>query len=100
MGEVNLVEIGLEDFVPRIMALHFTRRGLFSKLAPQAPIRPIDQARMHVADQLLRYCACATRVAANGVFQRAGDSNEVDAIVLIEALIFDRDERLRYVTGH
>ncbi len=53
---------------------------------------------MHVADQLLRDGAGASRVAADGVLQRAGDPDEVDAIVLVEPLVLDRDEGLRNVS--
>ena len=40
----------------------------------------------------------AAPVAKNVVLDRAGDSHEVDAVVLIEALVFDRDERLANVS--
>jgi hypothetical protein len=49
---------------------------------------------VHVADELLRDRARATRVALHGVLQRAGDPDDVDAVVLIKALILDGNERL------
>src|SRR5689334_21293938 len=49
---------------------------------------------MHVADELLRDRARTATVAKNVVFDRAGDSNDVDSVMLVEALVFDCDEGL------
>ncbi len=49
---------------------------------------------MHVADQLLRDGARAAPVAHDVVLYRASDADEIDAVVLIEALILDRHEGL------
>jgi hypothetical protein len=53
---------------------------------------------MHVPDELLRDGARAARVASYRVLQRAGDTDDIDAVVLIEPLILDRDERLTDVS--
>src|SRR5260221_5282775 len=54
---------------------------------------------MHVADELLRDRARSTAwLAEYSAFDRAGDADYVDAVVLIEALIFNSDERLRNVS--
>ena len=41
----------------------------------------------------------APRIRADVVFERAGDADQIDAVVLVEALILDRDEGLRHVAG-
>ena len=52
---------------------------------------------MHVPDEQLRDRARAAHVAADGVLERARDADEVDAVVLVEALVLDGDERRRHV---
>ena len=54
---------------------------------------------MHVADELLRDGARPAALAEDVVLERARDSNDVDSVVLVEAVILDRDERLREVLG-
>ena len=55
---------------------------------------------MHVADELLRDRARAAAVLAHDLsLDRAEHADDVDAVVLVEALIFDRDERLRTYAG-
>jgi hypothetical protein len=97
VAEIHLVEVRLEDFILRVVTLHFTGRGLFAQLPHGAPIGPVDDARVHVAHKLLRDRARTADVPADGVLDGAGYADEVHAIVLVEALVFDGDERLRHV---
>jgi hypothetical protein len=48
---------------------------------------------VHVADQLLRDRARSAPLAEDVVLQSSGDSDDVDSIVLIEAVVLDGDER-------
>ena len=55
---------------------------------------------MHVADELLRDRARATAVLAENLADdRGADGLPVHAVVLVEALVLDRDERLGDVPG-
>src|SRR6185437_15564986 len=52
------------------------------------------QIRMHVAHELLRDGACTARMPAERVLDRAGEADDVHAVVLVEALILNGDECL------
>ena len=52
---------------------------------------------MHVADELLRDRARAARMPAQRILERRGHAHDVDAVVLVEALILHGDERLAHV---
>src|SRR6185437_4859559 len=99
------VQIAFEDLLLGVMLLHLASCLLLATLALEPgecgfiAVVPVDDVRMHVADQLLRDGDRATPVAHDVVLYRAGDADEIDAVVLIEALILDRDERLAYVFG-
>src|SRR5688572_5521293 len=79
------------------MPFHFPCRGLFAQLAHRTAIGAIDLIGVHVADELLRNRAGATWLAAHDVFDGPRDTDQVHTIVLVEAVIFDRDKRLREV---
>src|SRR3569833_490487 len=97
-SEVDLIEIALKDVVLRVVSLHLERGRLLAELAARAQIPAIDDVRMHVADELLRNRAAAAAIVADDLAEhRARYRASVDAVVLIEALIFDRDERLWHV---
>ena len=93
----DLVEVRLEDLLLGVAPLHLARRRLLAQLAQRAHVPPIDDVGMHVADELLRDRAGATRIALHRVLQRARDADHVDAVVLIESLILDGDEGLANV---
>src|SRR5690348_11209503 len=102
--EVDLVEIRLEDLLLRVVTLHLARRGLLVELARNArspaDLPPVDDVRMHVSHELLRDRARAAPVLAkNLAFDCAEYADDVDAVMLVEALVFDGDERLRYERG-
>ena len=94
MTEVNRVQIRFEDLRLVVASLHVTRRALLAQLAPDRRVAPVDQIRMHVADKLLRDGARTARIAHYRVLHRRRDADQVDAVVLIEALVFDGNERL------
>jgi hypothetical protein len=79
------------------MLFHLARRSLLAQLATEALVRSVDDAGMHVADQLLRDGARAARIAEHGVLESTRDAHEIDAVVLVEPLILDGHERLRHV---
>ena len=79
------------------MLFHLTRRRLLTELAAQAPVGAIDERRMHVADELLGNGAGAAALAEDVVPERTRDADDVNAIVLIEAVVLDGDECLRQV---
>jgi hypothetical protein len=95
VSEVDLVEIRLEDLRFRVAPFHLTRGALLAKLPRNRFIAPVDEIGVHVADELLRDCARAARTAEEVVLDRTGDADDVDAVVLIEAVVFYGDERLR-----
>jgi hypothetical protein len=94
VAEVDLIEIRLEDLRLAVVRLHLARRGLLAELARDRLVAAVHEIGMHVAHQLLRDRARAARVAADRVLECAGDADEVDAIMDVEALILDRDEGL------
>src|SRR5688500_6441480 len=96
-AERDLVEIGLENLILVVALLHLARRSLLSHLSPDTSVGAIDDFRMHVADQLLRDRARSAALTENVVLQRPRDPDDIDAVVLKEAVIFDRDERERQI---
>jgi hypothetical protein len=53
---------------------------------------------MHVADELLRNRArSATVFAEYPAFDSAGNADDVNAVVLVKALVFNSDKCLRHV---
>ena len=97
MSKRDLIEVALKDLFFAVMALHLARRRLFVELAAEAAIGAIDERRMHVANELLGDGAGAAALTQDVVLERAGDADDVDAIVLIEAMVLDSDERLANV---
>src|SRR5687767_14699007 len=97
MAEAYLVQKSLEDLLLRVVLFHFPRGCLLAKLSAERAIGPVDDVRMHVADEKLRYRAGPPALPENIVLDRSSDSDDVNAIMLVEALILDRDERLRHV---
>ena len=98
MRERNLIQIRFEDLLLVVMLLHLSRRSLLAKLASEGHIAPIDDVRMHVAYELLGDRARTTALFAEyATFDRAADADQVNAIVLIESLIFDGDKCLRHI---
>src|ERR1043166_307703 len=99
VSEIDLVEIFLEDLLLGVMPLHLARRRLLAQLARQprraTDLAAVDDVGVQVADELLRDRAGAAPVLAKDLpFDRAEHAEHVDAVVLIEALVFDGDERL------
>src|SRR5690349_17601215 len=99
VAERNLVQVRFEDLLLRVVTLHLARRSLLTKLAAKTAIAAVDQRRMHVADELLRDGAGTASLAEDVVLQSAGDPDDINAIVLIEPVIFDGDECLAEVFG-
>src|SRR5688500_6817050 len=98
-AERDLVEIGLENLILVVALLRLPRRSLLSHLSPNTSVGAIDDFRMHVADQLLGDRARSAPLAEDVVLQRPRDPDDVDTVVLKEAVILDRDESERQVFG-
>src|SRR6185369_7571289 len=102
VAEVDLVDVRLEDLLLAVVALHLTRRLLLAELACEAQVPPVDLVGVHVPDELLRDRARAPAVAAcdpleDLALDGAGDADQIDAVVLVEALVLDGDECLTNV---
>src|SRR5581483_4035551 len=100
-AQVDLVEIRFEDLILGVVPLHLPRGCLFMKLARKtrrpAHLAAVDDVRMHVPDELLRDGAAAA-LSADDLAERRGRGRlDIDAVVLVEALVFGGDERLRHV---
>jgi hypothetical protein len=54
---------------------------------------------MHVAHKLLRNRACPTTLTEDVVLERASDADYIDSVMLVEAVILDRDESLGQIFG-
>src|SRR5882672_846117 len=52
---------------------------------------------MHVAHELLGYRAGSSALAEDVVLEGAGDADDIDSVVLVEAVIFHGNERLRQI---
>jgi hypothetical protein len=55
--------------------------------------------RVHVANQLLRYRARSAAVTKKVVLDSPYNPNEVNTVMLPEAMILDRDKRVGEITG-
>ena len=97
MTEVNRVEIRFKNLRFAVAALHVTCGTLFAQLAADRGVTAVDQVRVHVAHQLLRDGARTAGVAHDRVLHRRRHTHQIDAVVLVEALVFDRDEGLTEV---
>ena len=97
MAEVHLVEVRLEDLLLGVVPLHFAGCGLLAQLAADGLVPAVDEVGMQVADELLRDRGCTPRPADDVVLDRTGDADDVDAVVLVEAVVLHRDEGLRHV---
>ena len=91
------VQDGFQNLVLGVVLLHLARGRLLTELSPQAAIGAIDESGVHVADELLRDRTRAPALAENIVLQSPGDADDIHAVVLIEAVVFDRDESLRQI---
>src|SRR5438270_2750216 len=87
-------QVHLEDLVFRVAAVEVDRQGSLAQLALDGGgrVRPdedlLDQL---LADRAAALCQVMVRVISD---RRPGDPTEIDAAVLIEGLVFDRDRRL------
>ncbi len=91
-AEVHLVQIQLEDLVLGVFVLD--QRGE-DHLLQLAGVGLLQREETH-ARELLRDRAGALRAVAFAEVRdrRAGHANEVDALMIVEALILDREHRL------
>src|SRR5262245_61981610 len=99
MPEVNLIEVAFEYLLLGVVLPHFDRGGLLAQFSRGRHVGAIDSVGVHVADELLRNRARTAEVTLHRVFQRARNAHDVDAVMLVEALIFDSDERFTEVFG-
>ena len=93
--ELDDVEIRLEDLRLGVVLLHLAGGILLAELARDGLVAAIDGIGVEIAHELLRDRARAARMSRDGILDRAGDADEVDAIVRVEALVLDGDEGLR-----
>ena len=101
MPEVDLIEIGLENLVLRVVPLHLACGRLLAELARKAQIAPVDDVRVHVADQLLRDRArTAPTLTQELPLDSTGNADQIDTVVLVKALILHGDERVLEVSRH
>src|SRR4051812_42653246 len=99
VAERNLVQIRFEDLVLGVVLLHLASGGLLVELPAEAAVGAVDEGRVHVPDELLGDGAGAAPFAEDVVLESTGDADDVDAVVLVEAMILDRDERVRQIRG-
>src|ERR1700680_5341283 len=97
MSESNLVQISLEYLLLAVVLFHLARGRLFLELPAEAHGGAVDERGMHVAHQLLRYGARAAALAEDVVLEGAGDADDIHPVVLVEAMIFHGNERLRQI---
>ena len=97
--ERNLVQVRLEDLVLGVVLLHLARRRLLPDFPAEAAVRAVDDVGMHVPDQLLCDGAGPATLAEDVVLERARDSDDVDAVVLIETVILYGDECVGEILG-
>jgi hypothetical protein len=91
-AEVDLVEVGLEDRVLRVVTFHLARGRLFPQLARDAGgaahLTPIDDVGVHVPDELLRDRASAAAILVEDLaLDRGHHRTEIDPVVLVKALV-------------
>jgi hypothetical protein len=98
VAEVHLVQVRLEDPVLFVLVLELEREACLLRL----PLERFLAADVEVADELLR----DGRAALDDLplfevpDRRADDRFVVEAAVLVEAPVLDRDRRLRDPRGH
>src|SRR5256885_2344830 len=90
VAEVHLVEIQLEDLILRVRTLDPLGENQFLQLSAERFIR----RQKALARELLSDRAAALRRAAMPDVCERGrpDAHEVESVVIVEALVFDRDE--------
>ena len=95
----DLVQVAGEDPVLRPLPVELDREAGLLDLALE---RPLVRHRVEVAHELLRDGRAALDDAPglDVLHQRPGDALEVDAAVLVEAAVLDRDRRLREPRAH
>src|SRR5689334_9182553 len=101
VAQINLIEIRFKDLVLGIVLFHLARGALLAKLARQTEIAAVDDIGVHIPDELLRNRARAAppSLAEKLPLDGTGDADQIDAVVLIEALILDGDKRVREISG-
>ena len=87
------IEIGLEDFLLAVEGLDLERGDRFLQLAGQGRGAP-DLFRIEIARQLLGQGRAALALAGKGVQGGTGSAPPVDAVMLVEAVILGRNQRL------
>jgi hypothetical protein len=94
VAEVGLVQVQREDFVLGVGALDQQRREGFLDLA-RVRLLPVEERH---AGELLRDRAAALRPFAGARVGDDGrtDAHQVDPVVLVEALVLDRDDGLAH----
>ena len=90
------VQVSLKDFVFGVEGLDLQRSDDFLDLARHAARAP-DLFRKQVARQLLRDGRAALCIAADGVKNRSGGALQVNAVVLIKAVVFGGYQRSQHV---
>ena len=89
VSEVDGVEIRGKDLVLRPALLKLPRERRLAHLA----LHRLRARQVRVLDELLRDGAgTLVRTGREAIEERAGDAVQVDAVVLIEALVLDRDD--------
>lgn len=99
VGETDLIEKRLEDLFLAVTFLHLARGCLLAQLPAKSSVGSVDNVGVHVADEKLRDRARSPAVSQDVVLDCAGNTYHVDAVVLVEPLILDCNERLRHVCG-
>src|SRR5688572_18523453 len=96
--EIDLIEVRLEYLSFCVSLFHLARRLLLAELARKAQVSAVDEIGMHVADELLSDCArAASLLTEDPAFDRSGDSDHINTVVLVESSTLDGNERLRHV---
>jgi hypothetical protein len=97
IAEVHLVQVHLEDVVLGVDALDVRGEDDLLQLAAERLVAREEA----LARELLRDGAAPFGAAAflQVVHDRGGDADEVDAVVLVKALVLDRDDRLDEIGG-
>ena len=95
VAEIDLVQIQLEDLILGELTFETPREDGLFHLPPKCLVR----AEKTLSGQLLRERTAALRRAVRAQVRhgRGEDAHQVDAAVIVEALIFDRDDRVHEV---
>jgi hypothetical protein len=93
------IQVGFEDFRLAVGVLDLEGGDEFLHLAVDVA-RPPDLVAEHIARQLLCDRGAALRIALQVGHQRAADAGEVDAVVVVEAVVFRGDEGVDDVRRH